>query len=405
MAETQAETSTGIMRLVEGFDHVQVTAPRDGEEQAKAFYGGVLGLEEVAKPAVLQGRGGAWYRCGAQQVHLGLEDDFTPQRKAHPAFLVSDLDALRERLEAAGAPITTDAQIPGYQRFYAHDPFGNRLEFMQRVQIQPIQPADDGRDGRGDEQIKTQVREQFGRAAAAYVASPAHATGDDLARLLQLAQPQPADHALDISTGGGHTALAVAPHVAQVIASDLTPRMLAAARDFITAKGQQNVSFVIADAEHLPFLDATFDLVTVRIAPHHYANIQAAVNEMARVLVPGGRLIVIDNIAPEDRELDRAVNEWDKRRDPSHVREYTATEWQGFVRAAGLEVHEVEIQRKAHGYAAWVERMQMPPADRDRLTADILAAPQRVRDYFEVTEQDSQLLSWAADYIILRATK
>ena len=90
------------------------------------------------------------------------------------------------------------------------------------------------------------------------------------------------------------------------MASDLTPRMLAAARRFIGEQGVTNVEFVVADAEQLPFLDETFSLVTVRIAPHHYADVPRAVREMARVLRPGGRLIVIDNIAPEDDALDRA---------------------------------------------------------------------------------------------------
>ncbi len=128
------------------------------------------------------------------------------------------------------------------------------------------------------------------------------------------------DRALDISTGGGHTALAIAPHVHSVAVTDLTPRMLATARTFLTEQGVSNATYVIADAERLPFLDASFDLVTVRIAPHHYADAPRAAREMARVLTPGGRLLFIDNIAPEDPELDRLMNDWERRRDPSHVR-------------------------------------------------------------------------------------
>src|SRR5262249_10956986 len=186
-------------------------------------------------------------------------------------------------------------------------PFGNRLEFLQRVA---------GTEATRDEEeaIKDRVREIFGRAAEAYVTSPAHAAGSDLRRLLELAAPATTDIALDISTGGGHTALALAPYVARVVASDLTPQMLAAAQRFLTAQGATTADYVVADAERLPFLAESFSLVTVRIAPHHYADVRAAVREMARVLAPGGRLIVIDNIAPEDPTLDRYVNEWDKRR-------------------------------------------------------------------------------------------
>src|SRR5260370_14077995 len=118
---------------IQGFDHVQVTAPRGSEERIRAFYRATLGLPEMPKPAVLAGRGGAWFRCGGQTLHIGVEDDFTPQRKAHPAFLVGNLEALRGRLEAAGAPLGEDVPLPGYLRFETCDPFGNRLEFMQRV--------------------------------------------------------------------------------------------------------------------------------------------------------------------------------------------------------------------------------------------------------------------------------
>ncbi|HKV83530.1 MAG TPA: VOC family protein, partial [Ktedonobacterales bacterium] len=189
---------------IQGFDHVQVTAPRAEEALARRFYGETLGLEETPKPEALAGRGGAWYRCGSLQLHLGLEDDFRPQRKSHPAFLVRDLAAMRARLEAAGAPIAVDAPIPGYQRFETRDPFGNRLEFMQRL-------TGAGTDGRAGAQIKAQARAQFGATAEAYVASPGHASGDDLARLVELADPQESDYALDVSTGGGHVALALAP--------------------------------------------------------------------------------------------------------------------------------------------------------------------------------------------------
>ena len=117
---------------VTGIDHVQVAAPEGCEEQARAFYGGLLGLEELPKPAALAARGGCWFRAGAQELHVGVEDQFTPARKAHPGFVVDDLDALRARLHDAGHDTTVDAEtIPGSVRAYVHDPFGNRLELRQ----------------------------------------------------------------------------------------------------------------------------------------------------------------------------------------------------------------------------------------------------------------------------------
>jgi ubiquinone/menaquinone biosynthesis C-methylase UbiE/catechol 2,3-dioxygenase-like lactoylglutathione lyase family enzyme len=388
-------------QLIEGLDHIQVTAPRAEEARAKAFYGEVLGLREIPKPAVLAERGGAWYAVGDKQLHLGLEDAFLPQRKGHPAFVVADLAAMRARLEAAGAPITVDVPLPGCERFEAQDPFGNRLEFLCHLAGTAVEAA--ARHA-GDE-IKAKVREMFGRTATAYVTSPGHAHGDDLGRLIELAAAQPTDRALDISTGGGHTALALAPHVSTVVASDLTPEMLAAARAFIASRGVTNVEFVVADAERLPFLGDTFDLVTVRIAPHHYADVRAAVREMARVLMPGGRLVLIDNVAPEDPTLDALENRWEKLRDPSHVRNYTVAEWRGFLGESGLRITSLETGRKAYAFLPWAERMRLPEEARVALEAEILSAPQGARSHFGVVERDGRLEAFAADYVILAAVK
>jgi catechol 2,3-dioxygenase-like lactoylglutathione lyase family enzyme len=120
--------------VIAGLDHVQVAAPPGCEAQARAFYGGLLGLEELPKPPVLAGRGGAWFRCGAQQLHVGVERAFAPAAKAHPALAVAGpgaLTALAERLAAAGAPVSWDEELPGVRRFYTEDPWGNRLELCE----------------------------------------------------------------------------------------------------------------------------------------------------------------------------------------------------------------------------------------------------------------------------------
>lgn len=128
------------MDFIRGLDHVQVAMPRGGEEQARAFYGGLLGMREVAKPAPLAARGGCWFEAQGAQIHLGVDEPFAPARKAHPALIVADLDALVARLRAAGAALKEDdAAELGRRRIYASDPFGNRIEliadgdgFMQR---------------------------------------------------------------------------------------------------------------------------------------------------------------------------------------------------------------------------------------------------------------------------------
>ncbi len=120
---------------VTGLDHVQVAAPAGCEAEARRFYGELLGMSETPKPTALAGRGGAWFTCGAQEIHVGVEARFTPARKAHPAFAVdgeSALDALAARLHSAGEAVTWDAAIPGVRRFYVADPWGNRVELVAR---------------------------------------------------------------------------------------------------------------------------------------------------------------------------------------------------------------------------------------------------------------------------------
>jgi catechol 2,3-dioxygenase-like lactoylglutathione lyase family enzyme len=115
-----------------GLDHVQLAAPPACETDARAFYGDLLGLAEIPKPAALAARGGVWFALGAQQLHIGVAAEFAPARKAHPALRVlhEDLDPLAARLTAAGVPVTWDGGLPGVRRFYIEDPWGNRLELL-----------------------------------------------------------------------------------------------------------------------------------------------------------------------------------------------------------------------------------------------------------------------------------
>lgn len=117
---------------IHGIAHVQVAITAGGEEAARRFYGGLLGLHEIPKPQSLGDRGGAWFTCGPQEIHCGVEPVVAPSRR-HPALLTDELDALEARLQTAGVPTQVDRQIPGYRRFYATDPFGNRLEFLEAL--------------------------------------------------------------------------------------------------------------------------------------------------------------------------------------------------------------------------------------------------------------------------------
>lgn len=117
---------------IAGIDHVQIAAPEGCEAAAREFYGTLLGLKELEKPPGLRTRGGCWFQCGPQQLHIGVESEFHPAKKAHPAFAVFNLEALRNSLLARGIRVVEDASIPSTPRFYAEDPWGNRLEFVQQ---------------------------------------------------------------------------------------------------------------------------------------------------------------------------------------------------------------------------------------------------------------------------------
>jgi len=116
---------------VQRIDHIQIAAPEGCEPAAREFYRDLLGMREVEKPPLLRARGGCWFQCGDQQLHIGVEKDFRPAKKAHPAFAVANLDELRELLHSRGVETVEDDSLPGARRFYASDPWGNRLEFLE----------------------------------------------------------------------------------------------------------------------------------------------------------------------------------------------------------------------------------------------------------------------------------
>jgi ubiquinone/menaquinone biosynthesis C-methylase UbiE len=225
---------------------------------------------------------------------------------------------------------------------------------------------------------KSLVQSQFGAHAAAYVTSQVHARGASLGRLVELVQPQKHWQALDIATAAGHTALAFAPYVAHVIASDLTDEMLVEAAQFLASKGATNATVAKADAEALPFDDATFDLVTCRIAPHHFPDVAAFVAESWRVLKPGGTFALVDNVAPDTtsvpaaskadlRDASIAYNVFEKLRDPSHGRCLSTAEWLELIEDMGFTVTHQERLAKDMEFQPWAERLGADAATINRL--------------------------------------
>jgi SAM-dependent methyltransferase len=178
-------------------------------------------------------------------------------------------------------------------------------------------------------------RDQFNKQAALYATSPVHRFGPSLPVLVEVAAPQPIDLALDVATGTGNTALALAPLVLRVIGLDVASGMLNQARARAQAENVENVEFITGSAEDLPFPDAEFSLVVSRHAPHHFHDLDKFLREVRRVLKPGGRFVVADQISPSAQVADW-VDRWERTRDPSHFRQRTVNDWRRLSAAAGF---------------------------------------------------------------------
>jgi ubiquinone/menaquinone biosynthesis C-methylase UbiE len=203
--------------------------------------------------------------------------------------------------------------------------------------------------------VKSVVQQQFGATAAHYLTSKPHAQGQSLTRLLECLHPQPAWQVLDIATGAGHTAYAFAPHVARIWATDITAEMLALVRQEIVRRQLTNVGTLYAKAERLPLCDSRFDLVTCRIAPHHFDSIPTFLEESRRVLKPDGRLGLVDNVVPPGAVGDY-INALERFRDPSHLRAWTMEQWQVALERCGFAVVHHEMLTKSMEFASWAGR-------------------------------------------------
>ena len=244
----------------------------------------------------------------------------------------------------------------------------------------------------------------FSRQAEAYAASPGHAHGQDLDIVAAFAQPGLHDLCLDIATGPGHTAFRIASKAMTVVAVDIAEGMLEAGRKLAAERGVTNVVFERADATRLPFNDASFDLVTCRIAPHHFADIPAFLAEVARVLKPGGRFVMEDSLAPEDAEQAAFLHDLEVRRDPTHVRSLKRDEWFAAVADAGLEVSRDLIFQKQHPFKDWLARTGVEGEAAAVLIAELLAAPKPLRESCLV-EEDGGIALMIDNKLILRADK
>lgn len=234
---------------------------------------------------------------------------------------------------------------------------------------------------------KKSVQEQFGAHARTYVTSRPHAKGASLRRLVELVEPQPDWQALDIATAAGHTAFAIAPHVTHVWATDITPQMLTVAREQVAERNVDNVTVEHADAEDLPYADGRFDLLTCRIAPHHFPDIDAFLRESVRVLRPGGILAVVDNVVPTGVAGDY-VNAFEKLRDPSHGRCLSEEEWQEGYAQVCLELTQHEVLEKQMVFEDWAARHDT--AMQSYLRALLWHGPPQTHEFLHPRSEDGK---------------
>lgn len=254
------------------------------------------------------------------------------------------------------------------------------------------------------ENTKHSVKSQFGRQAPWYAVSGVHQDSEGLAALLRLASPSPEDRALDVATGTGFTALALAPRCRRVVAVDLTREMVAQAQRLQHTRGVPNIAFCLGDAETLPFQNATFDIVTCRVAAHHFPHLRNALGEMARVTRPGGRVILDDTCAPEAPELAELMNTWERRRDPSHVANHPPSRLKTLFEECGLSVDAAHNTVVPLQFTDWVRRAGVPAADVEDLRRSFAEASPAARAAFRIHAEGGDV-RFAWDEIVILGTR
>jgi ubiquinone/menaquinone biosynthesis C-methylase UbiE len=229
-------------------------------------------------------------------------------------------------------------------------------------------------------ELKRSVERQFAAVAANYASHPVMSSGPELGRMVEIGARSGAERVLDLGCGAGHTALAFAPRVAEVVAVDLAEAMLAEGRRLARERGIGNVDFRLGDVERLALPDSSFDVVTSRFSAHHYPAPERALAEVVRVLRPGGSFLLVDSVAPEAHVCDSYLNAIEVLRDPSHVRDHRVSEWEAMFASAGLTPTLLQRWGLELDFDSWVERIGTADPEIAALRRLFDRAPAEVRE-------------------------
>jgi SAM-dependent methyltransferase len=233
------------------------------------------------------------------------------------------------------------------------------------------------------------VAETYGVRAQDYVTSVVHSTGDDLDQIEAEVSGHGNARVLDLGCGGGHVSYRAAPHVAAVVACDVTEPMLKAVAATAAQRDLSNITVQRGAAENLPFPDASFDIVLCRFSAHHWQNMEAGLRQARRVLKSGSRAVFIDVVAPADPLLDTHLQTVELLRDVSHVRDYTMAEWVAALSRSGFAIEGVTVRKLWMDFPVWTARTRTPAAHVDAIRSLQVGCPASVREYFAIAENGS----------------